>query len=271
MPFSPVRYKTQTDPKKRTGKMPLSPNEIKNILYLSESLREWSINPKLEKEGPESNYFGSSVRCMRTGDRLPVGTENEFDGSDRSLHETVTESLLDLDIKLAHEFEMKVEELHRRAIQVDLRKKTPDFVKDYAAEIAKELEYIATTGGRVTGNVREIKNKPKKWTVELANEAILPVITKYAKNNLLILTIRFLEEKSSVPHSTIQKTENWKALQKMKENYKDEQGKMKHKPANFSHKMQSITTRNKYGTFKVMPSHKKKNIEGDDHGNYDDN
>jgi hypothetical protein len=109
----------------------------------------------------------------------------------------------------------------------------------------------------------------KKWTVKLAEAAILSVIKQYAKNNPLILTLRFLEDKTGCPKSTIHKTDNYKNVLNIKEQYRKTQGKMSHKPKNFSAEMQSITTKNADGTFKIIPSHKKKNIEGDDYDNQD--
>ncbi len=105
--------------------------------------------------------------------------------------------------------------------------------------------------------------KIKKWNVCLANEAISPIIKKYGKQPDK-LTARFLEEQTGCPKSTLTKTRNWDALKRIKRMYKDEQGKMQHRPVKLSDKMLSIAEQTENGTVKLHTSHQKKDIEGDE-------
>ncbi len=195
--------------------MSLSPEQIEIVMQLSKALHEWSIDPKLEREGLESKYFGSSIRCTRTGGMIPTGTQNEFDGSDRSLYVTVYEYLLDLDFKVANELEMKVEELRRRAIQVDLRKKSPDYVKDYAAKIAQELEDIAKGSLDIS-----FENSKKNETTFPKNKMALTVIPSVFDVSARTLYrrikdgtfISYLDDKGKIFLDTVAVAERYKHL-----------------------------------------------------------
>lgn len=121
--------------------------------------------------------------------------------------------------------------------------------KDFLADLAN-------------GKTEGVK-KPKRWTVNLANEAIQPVIRKYGKTPN-VLTARFLEKETGCPKSTLIKTKNWDVLQNIKRTFRNKQGKMQQKPVNLSDKTLSIAEQIQDGTVKLHTSHKKKNIEWDD-------
>ena len=130
------------------------------------------------------------------------------------------------------------------------------------------LKATKTSGNKMGNNTKPPEkvgqgNRVKKWTVDLANEAILPIIRKHGKTPLK-LTVRFLEQKSGCPKSTIAKTPNWSALKEIKRKYRDTQGKMKRKSVNLSYKMLNMLEQLEDGSVKLHTSHKKKNIECDE-------
>lgn len=129
-------------------------------------------------------------------------------------------------------------------------------------KINRQLEYEWKAPKEPQGEAGQ-GNRVKKWTVDLANEAILPIIRKHCKTPLK-LTARFLEQKSGCPKSTIAKTPIWSTLKEIKRLFRVEQGKMQHKSMNLSGKMLRTLEKLEDGSVKLHTSHNKKNIECDE-------
>ena len=133
-------------------------------------------------------------------------------------------------------------------------------MNDKAQQLAASIRVAIKS---IKAKTKPKANNTKRWTVKLANEAILPIIVQHGKTPTVV-TARFLEEKTGCPKSTLVKTENWKALKNIKKKDREQKAKLQQKPVHLSEKMLSVAEKTERGTVKLHNSHKKKNIEGDD-------